>query len=57
MTEVERKLLIWCAGMLVRGHSLDASEIEEVKGLIAELLAETPHDELPSMTSLSDPVA
>jgi hypothetical protein len=53
MTEVERKLLIWCAGMMLRGHSLDASEIEEIKGLIAELLAETPHDELPSMTALS----
>jgi hypothetical protein len=57
MTEVERKLLFWCAGMLVRGHSLDADEVAEIKGLIGELLAETPHDELPSMSSLGEPVA
>ena len=56
MTGTERKLLLWCAAMLIRGHSLESSETEEIKGLIGELMSGTPHKELPSMTAFGEPL-
>ncbi len=37
MTEAERKLLIWCGIMLVRGAQLTEVEADEIDQLIAEV--------------------
>ncbi len=42
MTEAERKMLIWCAFMLVRGTPLTEAEAGEIDQLIADVRSPLP---------------
>lgn len=42
MTEAERKLLTWCAVMLVRSAPLTEAEADEIDQLIADVRAPLP---------------
>ncbi len=42
MTDAERKLLIWCAIMLVRDAPLTSTEADEIDQLIADVRAPLP---------------
>jgi hypothetical protein len=42
MTEAERKLLVWCGIMLVRGAPLTPKEADEIDQLIADVRSPLP---------------
>jgi hypothetical protein len=52
MTEAERKLLLWCAMMLLRGHSLVPEETEEIEGLISGLVKKAPASTIPGAVAV-----
>lgn len=45
MTDPERKLLIWCAIMLVRSAPLTSTEADEIDQLIADVRSPLPNIE------------
>jgi hypothetical protein len=58
MTEVERKLLLWCGMMLTRsyvGGRLVPEELAEIEALLAEVVAETPISGIPSVVVIHPP--
>lgn len=55
MTEAERKLLLWCGMMLLRGHSLSTDEVAEIKDLLGELMKKQPVSGIPREAPLEEP--
>jgi hypothetical protein len=58
MTEIERKLLLWCGMMLERsyvGGRLVPEELAEIEHLIAEVIKETPVSGIPSVMAIDPP--
>ncbi len=51
MTEAERRLLVWCGIMLVRGAALTEAEADEIDQLIADVRAPLPQIEWDTPTS------